>query len=57
MADVSESLRSVLDSAHPSEPEDYTEWVLDAATIARLDQYAASDVNTPEDWDLKGGGS
>lgn len=51
VADVPSKLASALDSAHPAEPEDYTEWEPDDETEARIEHLLTADNN---DWDLKG---
>lgn len=56
MAEVPSQIASALDTNHPAQAEDYTDWEIDAETSQRLDQLEAEDTNTEEDWNLKGSG-
>lgn len=54
MATVPEHLQCALDSTHPSEPEDYTDWPIDEETEQRLQELEAADIHGDEGWDLRG---
>lgn len=54
MATVPEHLQCALDSTHPSEPEDYTDWPIDEETEQRLQELESADIHGNEGWDLRG---
>lgn len=54
MADVPSELACGLDSVHPSEPEDFTDWPINEEIQRRLDECEAADVHGPKGWRLKG---
>lgn len=54
MADIPDALLCGLDAAFPGESGDYTLVEPTPEETARLDEYERTDVNTSEDWYLRG---
>lgn len=54
MADVPDPLRCGLDSSHPDNPEDYTDWPVNEETEKRLQELEAADIHGSEGWSLRG---
>lgn len=51
MADVPDNLSCALDTFHPQEVEDYTDWIPDDETEERMIKILMTDTGS---WDLRG---
>lgn len=54
MADVPSPLTCGLDTSHPDNPEDLTDWPIDSETEGRIWVLESIDAHGAKGWDLRG---